>query len=375
MARRASSEDSDKEQEQDPDDDDDDDDVQVGRKRKRASTKKAHEMAAIEASQSLVEKDLDELQKIGRTYGRLYIPFSALDIVMHWGAQAEAEEWNSLIEGYPNLRDLVHKMGKDFVVERCTIQLHRYRRDTRGEDVQRIKEEILKWRKWNPAFTVDEAQDKSLRGLQHPQMAELLLPRDHTGPAPKKFSTQVTPRLLYPDDDPNELNGPGLFKGSLVIQACRLYSRLRTVPDPSSLQGAQSLLLGPKAVLQAKRRPAAKSVTAIYNIGFVTFAFLAYVACLVRYALSSEGEYTPWGQNGFNYVRFHRYLLRLVAQIDDIGEAGQDITRGILDWCEDAIWGDDAGLDDDVEEAGPSDSAAVLEKYRQWIATQGQSQA
>lgn len=46
-------------------------------------------------------------------------------------------------------------------------------------------------------------------------------------------------------------------------------------------KAAQAILLGPKAVTRANRKPAKNCITCKFKIGFLTIYFLAYVTCLV----------------------------------------------------------------------------------------------
>lgn len=320
-----------------------------------------------------------------RTIGRqacMYVPFDKFEQVFHYGALAEAKEkdaqpdtgdkaaeftftlaercaweWKHLKESFPVIQDLLARHNSKFLAR----QLNHHRGARRSEDTARLKKLVPGIRTWVPRIEAQDANKKAIRGLQHPQMAQLLLPRSEDWsrratqhayllPPKKKLSPLVMPRLLYPEDDPHQKNG--FCKNELLPRM------------------AQGLVLGAEAAAKGDQVAAGNSITNKHNINFVTLPFMGYVGCQGRCAIADEKHFGAAGEHGFKYKVFFNQILKTLVGIEALGPTGEDIITDLMTWWQERIWGEDAGIDEQ-DDAEPMEELTdtpqdVLAEYRQY---------
>ncbi|KAF8594583.1 hypothetical protein BDV93DRAFT_414854, partial [Ceratobasidium sp. AG-I] len=178
------------------------------------------------------------------------------------------------------------------------------RSGAKAEDNNKVKNAIVHWRPWSPPLA---HEPKSSRGLAHPQCARLLAPItvnwedveerrqfiECNNPPP---TANHWPRMLYEDDmgDPKKPS-KGLLRGPLLVDSAKaiLQSPSSVLPSTSARPGAV--------------RRGRKGVASKYQLDAVTPAFLAYVAVIVRFALSSEDMFSDDGGT-FKYVIFYMQI-------------------------------------------------------------------
>ncbi|EJD41143.1 hypothetical protein AURDEDRAFT_169733 [Auricularia subglabra TFB-10046 SS5] len=338
---------------------------------------------------SLSAADAEAVRTVGRQ-ACMYVPFDKFEQVFYYGALAEekekdppaqpsaadkdatakaaeftftlsercAWEWKHFKESFPVVQDLLGRHSSkylarkacapavdsmtarpesDFIFVACGLQLNHYRGQRRGGDTMRFKELALLRRKWEPAIELKDINDKTVRGLNHPQMAQLLLPpsedwNDATtqhayllAANKKKLSPLVMPRLLYPEDDPHQKKGPSFCKNEFLPEM------------------AQGLVLGSKSALKGDRVAAGNSITNKLGINFVTLPFIAYVCCQGRCAIANETAFGAAGECGFKYRVFYNQILKTLVGIEALGPVGEDAITELMTWWQERIWGKDAG--------------------------------
>ncbi|QRW12574.1 hypothetical protein RhiLY_11573 [Ceratobasidium sp. AG-Ba] len=174
----------------------------------------------------------------------------------------------------------------------------------KAEDNNKVKNGITHWRAWTPSLV---NQPKSNRGLEHPECARLISPitvnwdddeakRQFMEASNPPLLSSHWPRVLYA----NETGGPkqpskGLFEGQLLVDTAKAI-----IHSPSSVLPLTSVR--PSAVRRGR-----KGVGHKYQMKAVTPAFLAYVAVILRFALSSEETFSDDGGT-FNYIEFYNQL-------------------------------------------------------------------
>ncbi|EJD33609.1 hypothetical protein AURDEDRAFT_177310 [Auricularia subglabra TFB-10046 SS5] len=342
---------------------------------------------------SLSTADKDAIRTVGRQ-SCMYVPFDKFQQVFHYGAIAEAKaaqqpaqpsaadkpaekpaekftftladrcawEWQQLKDSFPVIQDLLdrHETKSD-----CPFaQLNNFRGQRRGEDTLRFKKLVLSLRKWTPAIEPHESNDKSVRGLNHPEMAQLLLPpsedwNDMTtqhayllAAKKKKLSPHVMPQLLFSQDDPQQKKHPSFCM------------------NPFLPHMAQGLVLGPEAAVKGDHIAAGNSITHKLGITFVTLPFVSYVCCQARCSIANETAFGTSGERGFNYKVFYNQILKTLVGIEAMGPTGEDAITELMSWWQERIWGEDAGKDeqDDAEAAEdltntPADILAVYARH------------
>ncbi|EJD46298.1 hypothetical protein AURDEDRAFT_164531 [Auricularia subglabra TFB-10046 SS5] len=347
---------------------------------------------------SLSAADKDAVRTVGRQ-SCMFVPFDKFQQVFHYGAIAEAKakqppaqpnaadkpaekftftladrcawEWKHLKESFPVIQDLLdHHEAKHLARKAC---LNNFRGQRRGEDTLRFKKLILSLRKWTPAIEPHESNDKSVRGLNHPQMAQLLLPPSEDWNDPetqrayllaakkKKLSPFVMPRLLFSEDDPQQLIRPSFCMNEFLPQM------------------GQGLVLGPEAAVKGNRVAAGNSITNKHGITFVTLPFISYIGCQTRCAIANEAAFGSTGEHGFQYRVFYNQILKTLLGIEALGPTGEDAITQLMTWWQERIWGEDAGQDEDddadVGEELTDTPADIIAVYKRQVEEYEEEQA
>ncbi|KAG9091929.1 hypothetical protein FRC06_000324 [Ceratobasidium sp. 370] len=192
-------------------------------------------------------------------------------------------------------------------------QLSEGQSNAKSEDMRKVKEHIGKWWDWAPPMP--DLDNKVQRGLNHEGCAyQLSEPRldwkneevktqfmSFGNPAmdPSAWGRFLRPYGEYDATRPSV----GLLKGELLVKAGKAIllspatanARL-TIPGTSNSTGARG-----------KRRRGTIGLAKSYQLTAVTTAFIAYVAVVVRHALTSD-EFFSENCGGFDYIEFYTQI-------------------------------------------------------------------
>ncbi|KAG1839719.1 hypothetical protein C8R48DRAFT_621539, partial [Suillus tomentosus] len=208
-----------------------------------------------------------------------------------------------------------------------------------------LKNLVAEWvnRDFKPTHPVDP-DDKHSRGFTHDVCGKLLCPAEldwnnldvRTGIRDRSEGHVVTdlsfPAFLYDKytTDPNDLE-EGLFKGKILIQG---YKAVFTSPSSAKDvagdgDGADVIRDNTRAKKSCAGMKVKKHVAQIIQMEKVTPRSIAYIACQVRFALSSV---TSWRSidGDFDYVQFWRTIVDFFEKAP--GREAQRRVNKLLEW-------------------------------------------
>ncbi|KAG2741436.1 hypothetical protein P692DRAFT_20751824 [Suillus brevipes Sb2] len=222
----------------------------------------------------------------------------------------------------------------------------------RGDDTSKLKALVSEWvnREFKPDRLID-ADDKHLRGFTNDACGRLLCPAEmdwndpvtRAGIRDRTEGYVVTdlsfPAFLYDKytANPDDLE-EGLFKGKILLQA---YKAVFTSPSSAKdIEGdgdgsdiIRNNRLAKKSAAGVKVK---KHVAEIIKMRKVTPRSIAYIACQVRFALSSV---TSWRSidGDFDYIQFWRAIVDFFERPPG-REARQRVER-LLEWWTRKVFG------------------------------------
>ncbi|QRV90229.1 hypothetical protein RhiJN_18247 [Ceratobasidium sp. AG-Ba] len=193
-------------------------------------------------------------------------------------------------------------------------QLSTGQTNAKAEDMRKVKEHIGKWYEWKEPMP--DMDQKEQRGLNHEGCAYMLS-------EPKMDWEDIEVRTKFmrfgdPAMDPSawprylRLDGvynparssDGLLKGPLMVKAARAILLSPTVANNTRLDVPG---IAPSTGARGKRRRGVIGIAKTYQITEVTTAFIAYVAVVVRHALTSDETFSE-NCGGFDYVEYYTQL-------------------------------------------------------------------
>ncbi|CAE6513013.1 unnamed protein product, partial [Rhizoctonia solani] len=229
--------------------------------------------------------------------------------------------WDQLIKITPYVPDLLTNCDD--------VDLFDYSKTTsRAEDNSKFKKGIPTWRTWAPPLP----EGKKGRGFAHPECQRMLCPisvnfadpnaRDafvlHKSPP---ATHHVWPRCTYAGYTGNIKNpGKGFLRSGLSKQG-----GLAIMHSPSEAEK-----LGESSGSDRGTRPGFADT---HSITQVTRPFLAYVATLLRYALSDEEAFRVNGS--FNYSHYYKDILEYLED-----PAFTEATDELVEWWNDQLFPD-----------------------------------
>ncbi|KAG8704571.1 hypothetical protein FRC08_002167 [Ceratobasidium sp. 394] len=218
----------------------------------------------------------------------------------------------------------------------------------RSEDARKVREAMPKWRAWNPPLGA-----RSERGMKHRECAVRLAPPtlDMTDEeVARKFIVDGIPAMtpecwasfMWAEGQFDRLRpSNGLLEGELMFSAATaiLFSPSSSMPDTIQAAGGAR---------GHTRRRGPIGLAKKYELTEVTPAFIAYVACVTRHALTNEHTFSEVS-DGFSYTKFY-------YQVRGVLEAPKYVrwTKGLVErWNEKLFAGYEFGLNT----ATPTDQA------------------
>ncbi|CAE6469479.1 unnamed protein product [Rhizoctonia solani] len=233
--------------------------------------------------------------------------------------------WDQLIKIAPYVPDLLTNCDDVDLVE---MTFDYSKTTSRAEDNSKFKKGIPTWRSWAPPLP----EAKKGRGFAHPECQRMLCPisvnfADPT--ARDAFVLQksppetrhVWPRCAYAGYTGNIKNpGKGFLRSGLSKQG-----GLAIMHSPSEAEK-----LGESSGSDRGTRPGFADT---HSITQVTRPFLAYVATLLRYALSDEEAFRVNGS--FNYGQYYKDILEYLED-----PAFKEATDGLVEWWNDQLFPD-----------------------------------
>ncbi|KII84951.1 hypothetical protein PLICRDRAFT_45802 [Plicaturopsis crispa FD-325 SS-3] len=207
----------------------------------------------------------------------------------------------------------------------CGRLLNDGRKTARSRDVYGVKDNISKWRKFDPPFPGDKERHRS--GFHHDLCGMLLCPTalDWNDPKVREGLRQHTiiagpedlPLLLYANEQFIATDMfAGFLKNMLLVQA---YFHI---------------FIGPKAALSGDSESSARAGNAaLHGISSVSMASIAYVATIVRFVLSSQASFGAGDRAGqWPYRMFFRQIMSITEQM------GKRSRKALLQWWDEKIY-------------------------------------
>ncbi|KAG9118758.1 hypothetical protein FRC07_006564 [Ceratobasidium sp. 392] len=213
----------------------------------------------------------------------------------------------------------------------------------KAEDNCKVKNALAHVWKWDPPL---KDLPKASRGLNHPGCAELLAPitvnmedeeerRQFVECNNPPMLAKHWPGCIYKGGRGNAKEpSKGLLQGELMVATAKII-----VKSPSSVLPSTSVRPG------APKR-GRKGVATKYHMTKVTPAFLAYVAVILRFALSSEETFNEDGGT-FDYTEFYSQLCEYLES-----PKFRTKTDTLIDWWNRALFPDSLHIDEDTGDSG-----------------------
>ncbi|KAG9089569.1 hypothetical protein FRC06_001485, partial [Ceratobasidium sp. 370] len=217
---------------------------------------------------------------------------------------------NALSEWEPHFFERLNQAGTHTIAAAhdAKTRLNNGQSNGCSEDTRKVQEAMLKWQVWNPPLG-----DRTMRGMRHRECAEALAP-----PTLDMTKEDVAAKFIV-DGDPamtpecwacfmwasgqfnRQRPSNGLLEGELLLSAATaiLFSPSSSMPDTIKAAGGargHTQCRGPIGL--AKK----------YELTKVTPAFIAYVACVTRHALTTANNFSEVC-DGFSYTKFY-YQVR-----------------------------------------------------------------
>ncbi|KAG1827512.1 uncharacterized protein BJ212DRAFT_1294763 [Suillus subaureus] len=234
-----------------------------------------------------------------------------------------------------------HKRGSEIEYDEYSHMLEMLRQGADGacgDDTSKLKTLVSEWvnRKFKPLPPVDH-DDKHLHGFAHD------LTRVRTGIQHRSDSYVITdlsfPAFLYDKytTNPNDLE-EGLFKGKLLIQS---YKAVFTSPSSAKdIEGdgnsADVISNNQQVKKSLSGIKAKKHIAQIIHMDKVTPCSITYIACQVRFTLSSV---TSWQSmdGDFDYLQFWQSIMDFFERAP-----GQEVhcrVERLLEWWTRKVFG------------------------------------
>ncbi|KAG9087800.1 hypothetical protein FRC06_002357 [Ceratobasidium sp. 370] len=230
-------------------------------------------------------------------------------------------------------------------------QLNDGQSNGRSEDARKVREAMPKWRVWDPPLG-----DRLTRGMAHKECAMRLAP-------PKlDFNNEDIARKFMVDGDPamtpdcwasfmwaegqfdRQRPSIGLLEGELMLSAATaiLFSPSSSMPETIQAAGGAR---------GHTRRRGPIGLAKKYEMNEVNPAFIAYVACMTRHALTTSKNFSEVC-DGFSYTQFY-YSIRNVLESPKY----ERWTKGLIErWNEKLFAGYEFGLNP----VAPADQANTI---------------
>ncbi|KAG9091085.1 hypothetical protein FRC06_000711 [Ceratobasidium sp. 370] len=259
---------------------------------------------------------------------------------------------DALSEWEPGFFDRLNRAGTHAAAAArdAKTRLNNGQSNGRSEDARKVREAMPKWRVWNPPLG-----ERSARGMKHRECAEQLAP-----PTLDLTDESVATKFIVDGDPPmtpecwgrfmwaegqfiRQRPSNGLLEGELLLSAATaiLFSPSSSMPDTIQAAG------GARGHV---RRRGPIGIAKKYELTEVTLAFIAYVACVTRHALTGASNFSEVC-DGFSYTKFY-YLVRGVLE----NPKYEHWTKGLVErWNERLFSGYEFGLNT----VAPADQASA----------------
>ncbi|KAG2114877.1 hypothetical protein BD769DRAFT_1673322 [Suillus cothurnatus] len=320
-------------------------------------------LEALESGRAVKERQKNWYAAKGRAIRRVVALFDSIeDLVTENDRRYDDDDQDTSVDqdrlqiGYATLTKTLpwfHKRGSEIEYDEYSHMLKMLRQGAdgaRGDDTSKLKSLVSEWvnREFKPLPPVDH-DDKHLRGFAHDVCGKLLclaeLDWDNPEQVVHSLSRDTTlinlsfPAFLYDKytSNPNDLK-EGLFKGKLLIQAYKAVFM-----SPSSAKDVEGDGDGADVISNNRRAKKSlsgikvkKHVAQIIHMDKVTPRSIAYIACQVRFALSSV---TSWRSmdGDFDYLQFWRSIVDFFERAP-----GREVNRRIerlLEWWTRKVFG------------------------------------
>ncbi|KAG2138494.1 hypothetical protein DEU56DRAFT_912362 [Suillus clintonianus] len=321
-------------------------------------------LEALESGRAIKEKQTNYYIAQGRGLRRIVTLFDSIEQLVaendrRYDDDSEEDatlDQDRLLSGYHTLlRTLPWFLKKASDIEpndfaRMLKMLRQGADGARGDDTSKLKTLVADWvnRALNPNPSIDP-DDKHCRGFINDACGRLLCPAELDWNIPAQgfeidpratFVTDLSfPAFLYENYTANPDNlEEGIFKGKILLQA---YKAVFT--SPSSAKDVECDGDGADVIANNRRAKKAfsdikvkKHVAQIIKMDKVTARSIAYIACQVRFALSSI---TSWRSvdGDFDYIKFWQTIVDFFEK-----PPGREAQRGVnrlLEWWTRKVFG------------------------------------
>ncbi|KAG9082805.1 hypothetical protein FRC06_004854 [Ceratobasidium sp. 370] len=213
------------------------------------------------------------------------------------------ELYDELNRLQPDLFELLATKDNSFM-RNVRLKLADGRSGAKAEDNNKVKNALPHMRNWSPSLL---HEPKSKRGTAHPECGYYLSPIivDWNDPEARRqflecgkppMIAKHWPRALYEDGIGNRAKpSVGLCEAKILLNTAKII-----LESPSAV--LPSIRLRPGAPRRGR-----KGIGSKYELNRVTTGFIAYMAVVLRFALSAEEIFSDDG-GSFNYVQFYTEL-------------------------------------------------------------------
>ncbi|KAK0477755.1 hypothetical protein EDD18DRAFT_1365272 [Armillaria luteobubalina] len=213
--------------------------------------------------------------------------------------------FQDMIQVWPNLCDVLADIQDVDTVADWIDTGHCH---ARAEDTNTIKSGIHKYHPWNPAFPAHHNQ----AGFIHEECGQLLCPPKLDWDNPEIRNAIQTGKICI-----DEMDLPCLLYANHTVDKKQPFAGL--LKSNLLLTAYCAVFTGPSSALHedgpCSTRP---GNAAKHKITKVSVASIAYIACQVRFIITSQPTFTGGGGKGdFNYRKFYRNIVMAVSEFMD----------------------------------------------------------
>ncbi|KAJ7579374.1 hypothetical protein C8J56DRAFT_938499 [Mycena floridula] len=256
--------------------------------------------------------------------------------------QCAVKIFDEICDFAPEVITEIEKYG----VATVAAQIDMGRRASRSEDINSIKARISSWRTW--LYGGFPSTDRTLAGFRHPELGLLLCPvtKDFSDASVRQGLRDGTIvakpeelcNLLYPEDAPFDVKD---LLSTFLRNGLMLQTALHVFRGPSFALGKPN---------GSKKGNAGK-----HNIREVTISAIAYIACILRFVLSSQTSFSSGASNNGDFASesFYNLIKQTFNMMDE------DDQEELLQWWNERLYAGLQGTNQDIDKNGTS-AASML---------------
>ncbi|KZP33887.1 hypothetical protein FIBSPDRAFT_1035853 [Athelia psychrophila] len=356
-----------------PDPSDEENDIPSTPRPKKKSKSSPPSQRPRKAKRSADVRDQLVVDK-GRMYGRWVDMWGTIKTVVEEGIARDYEVDDECYTNDQNRRAKIYRALVDFIprIEEMLDDPHSStiiasdlefgRSGARSTDVSSFKAAINRWATFDPPY---DHSHKAYMGFRHQMCGQLLCPAsmDWSNPEIKlglandtiKAQPDDFPRFLYLDGQVSDDDVfQGFLKGDLLVKG---YMHLMRAPSLATSGGMGE---------SGNRRGNA----ALHDIQNTNMRSIVYTAVLIRFALSSQANFTIGGSPGkWPYGQLYREIMEVCEMMPSAQR------RDLLIWWDERIFGDATAAKEECSVLGAAHVTMASRMKAQLAAAAGEAQA